>query len=105
MVVFIKDSRESNNLDSDDEDTAANERLQDVVGDITTSFCSARNNSQLIQIFYFCAITILTKNPVHSLSTSTFSLFFSKVDCRRIVQFCRATVEREHTSHVKGLIQ
>jgi len=76
VVVFIKDSRESNNLDSDDEDTAANERLQDVVGDITTSFCSARNNSQLIQIFYFCAITILTKNPVHSLSTSTFSLFF-----------------------------
>jgi len=81
VVVFIKDSRESNNLDSDDEDTAANERLQDVVGDITTSF------SQLIQIFYFCAITILTKGPVHSLSTSTLSLFFRKSTVARSFNF------------------
>jgi len=47
VVVFIKDSRDSNNLDSD-EDTVANERLQGVVGDITTSFSSPRHNSQLI---------------------------------------------------------
>ena len=53
VVVFIKDSRESANLDSDD-DTAANERLQGVVGDITTSFSSVRHNSQLIQFLCSC---------------------------------------------------
>jgi len=46
VVVFIKDSgRESTNLDSDD-DTAANERLHGVVGDITSSFSSARHNNR-----------------------------------------------------------
>ena len=47
MVVFIKDSRESHNVDSDD-DAMANERLHSVVGDITSSFSSARLLGQLI---------------------------------------------------------
>jgi len=52
VVVFIKDSRESNQHQQQqiesDEDTAANERLHDVVGDIKNSFSSspARRNSQ-----------------------------------------------------------
>jgi len=50
VVVFIKDSRDSNNLDSD-EDAVANERLHEVVGDIASSFSSARHLSQLISLF------------------------------------------------------
>jgi len=48
VVVFIKDScaRDSHVLDSD-EDAAVNERLHDVVGDITSSFSSTRHLGHL----------------------------------------------------------
>ena len=56
--MFVKDSRGSGgnggHLDSD-EDPAVNERLQDVVGDITTSFSAARHNSESISPFYVTA--------------------------------------------------
>jgi len=49
VVVFIKDSRESNAAADSDDETAANARLQNVVGDITTSFNSARHHSQFVR--------------------------------------------------------
>jgi len=74
VVVFIKDSRESNNADSDD-DTTANERLQDVVGNITTSFSSARHNSQLIQLLYRCLLMPIDTSILVALQQLQFPIF------------------------------